>query len=167
MASPSSSSDCMLIESGEGEEQGGGAPASSGRGGRDEGDVLAGCGTAAVPPSGGAAGGDGEDDEEEEDLMVVGEKAGILDALPHARPECPTRRFTRDGAAASNALFCPRCYCFVCDIPASECEAWSSSGHCHAFLDAGMWTGERDARRLRRHSALQAGPPSSLSHMLS
>ena len=129
-------SDCVLIESG------------------DEGAAPAGRG--AVPPGGeegGAAGGDGG----EEDLMICGDKPGMLHFAPHSRSDCPTHPFTRGRPAepppASNVLFCPFCYCFVCNAPVKECSSWGQ--HCQADPKSAEAKAARSARSLRKHMALQ------------
>lgn len=59
---------------------------------------------------------------------------------PHLRSNCANHSYLivshlspsvsnpRDGH--SNGKFCRNCYCFVCEIPARDCENWMR--HCHA-----------------------------------
>ena len=73
--------------------------------------------------------------------------------LPHARHDCPNRRFVRDviqlqasgreqeaiQALETNAKTCDFCYCMLCDEPASECNRWSgdtiTADSCHCLAD--------------------------------
>ncbi len=56
----------------------------------------------------------------------------------------------------SNKKTCDQCYCFVCDVPASQCKSWAgsdiaaSSAHCLASnsgINAVTWTRLRDAKK--------------------
>ena len=43
---------------------------------------------------------------------------------PHKRVDCGVHNFDNK----QPELFCPKCYCAVCDIPASNCKGWKV--HC-------------------------------------
>ena len=45
----------------------------------------------------------------------------------------------------SNQSCCPNCYCYVCDIPASECTSWAA--HCNAYYSSNYW---KEQRRLKQ-----------------
>jgi len=49
--------------------------------------------------------------------------------LPHMRQHCLQHRHDPN-RNADNRRYCDKCYCYVCDILASECQEWSS--HCNA-----------------------------------
>ena len=73
--------------------------------------------------------------------------------LPHARHDCPNRRFVRDvlqlkasgreqeaiQALKTNAKTCDLCYCMLCDELASGCNRWSgdtiTADSCHCLAD--------------------------------
>jgi hypothetical protein len=64
---------------------------------------------------------------ESDDLEILGATGpNALSDFPHSRQDCVTHPMAR----ATAILFCKNCYCFVCDIKASECHLWRS--HCHA-----------------------------------
>ena len=60
--------------------------------------------------------------------------------LPHTRSECPKFPF----GESQNKTHCPKCYCYVCDIPVCQCTDWHE--HCHAH-DNAHWNQERYAKR--------------------
>ncbi|KAL7551056.1 hypothetical protein ACHAWF_014257 [Thalassiosira exigua] len=86
--------------------------------------------------------------------------------FPHARHLCGVRPFVFDADARGyendNDKRCPRCYCFACDVPASECERWEeasdgggsfgASGHCHAHDKDVRWTRLREAAAARKRA---------------
>ena len=61
------------------------------------------------------------------------------------------------GAFKANAMFCANCFCFVCDIPSSECKDWES--HAQATHTASMWRDKRAAAK----AALKAAEVASAS----
>ncbi|KXZ42250.1 hypothetical protein GPECTOR_175g218 [Gonium pectorale] len=72
----------------------------------------------------------GSDDE----VLVTGMVGQVTNRdLPHMRMHCAENPFSRD-EAATNALHCPQCFCFVCDLPVSQCKLWGTgrSKHHHA-----------------------------------
>lgn len=77
-------------------------------------------------------------------VEVVGEVRGsrALVDLPHLRFQCGVHAFS-DGEAA--LLHCANCFCFVCDVLASECATW----HTHAAA-----TDKDDASASQRRSLL-------------
>ena len=40
-----------------------------------------------------------------------------------------------------NELFCNNCFCYVCDVKASECQGWLTVGHCHGQVCLTGWKG--------------------------
>lgn len=56
-------------------------------------------------------------------------------SMAHPRDVCQQCVFTI-GLHASNAKFCAKCFCYVCDVPAGECKEWgngaSRTNHCNA-----------------------------------
>ena len=63
-------------------------------------------------------------------------------SLPHQRNHCQTHPFNSQNLNRRNHFICKKCYCFVCDKPASECKEWFdpdrpddlSAHHCNAYL---------------------------------
>ena len=60
--------------------------------------------------------------------------------LPHSRSNCTEHNFSPEEEGQYNAAtvplqdlvnakHCDKCYCYVCDVPASECIEWRT--HCH------------------------------------
>lgn len=104
-----------------------------------------------------------------DDVVLVG--TANENRLPHMRQHCPDNKFVQDIVAMSrsshmtatkrreleegtkdNVQCCDKCYCFVCDKPASECTSWGTEGqsnyssHCHASdagTDAPIWKKKR------------------------
>jgi hypothetical protein len=82
-----------------------------------------------------------------DDVELVGTKNSTR--LSHMRQHCTEHPFSVDPK-----LFCQDCYCYVCDVPASECETWERD-HCRATNTgptAYSW-------RLRREQAKNPKPP--------
>ena len=57
----------------------------------------------------------------EEDIQLV----GTLNEqrLPHMRQHCTEHPF-REAVVSGSRKFCSECYCYVCDIRASDCQRW-------------------------------------------
>lgn len=55
----------------------------------------------------------------------------------------------RAGAAGGqkNEQFCNNCFCYVCDVKASECQGWLTVGHCHAQDKDPYWRALREFTR--------------------
>ena len=89
-----------------------------------------------------AASGDG-------DLEVLGTSGPIsLVDFPHPREDCLMLKFS----ATEHKMFCKKCYCYVCDAPASSCSEWSV--HCDATRTEKKW---QDARtRAKQQTTVQA-----------
>ncbi|KAL7540666.1 hypothetical protein ACHAXR_010287, partial [Thalassiosira sp. AJA248-18] len=97
---------------------------------------------------------------DEEELTVVATKGqNALADFPHSRANCVTHPF----ATSDKKLHCINCYCYVCDIPAKDCKAWTY--HCEASHDNHRWRGERERakRRAREQTLASAHAPASRS----
>lgn len=72
-------------------------------------------------------------------LEIISHKKGVqpLQDYPHPRYVCSKYPFT----VSTAPTHCDKCYCFVCDVLAPKCLAWSE--HCQAD-DSQLW------RKLRR-----------------
>ena len=69
-----------------------------------------------------------DDDDDDDEVVFVGFSSPVL---PHTREHCPEYIFNRSDIVCSNNIRkCDKCYCYICDISASECKAWRS--HCNA-----------------------------------
>ncbi len=94
---------------------------------------------------------------EDDDIEIVGTKTDTaLVAMPHARCSCPTVHFivlpekeASEKVRSTNIKTCDKCYCWVCDVLASECNEWSR--HCMAFDRDPTW------KKLRAEKKSQAG----------
>ena len=109
--------------------------------------VLASPPLVTVPDSTGVAG---------EDAPMVGGD-NVVTFLPHTRQHCIHHPFDpadydRDHLSYKretidkNKEFCPQCHCYVCDMPAGECQSWFSatdghrvSNHCCANDTNAFW----------------------------
>mmetsp|Transcript_9063 Transcript_9063/g.22173 ORF Transcript_9063/g.22173 Transcript_9063/m.22173 type:complete len:178 (-) Transcript_9063:272-805(-) len=93
-----------------------------------------------------------KDDENDEEIEVVAETGkNPLSDFPHPRYDCVLKLFSKDPVT-----FCSNCYCYVCDVKASECKKWSLSGeheedsHCFAESQVMKWKRRRSRLRSRR-----------------
>jgi len=97
--------------------------------------------------------------EEEDDMVVVGDKLFAAGDMPHARESCFSYAFVKPtpaeqgmwgGAPADatrtskNVLYCSMCYCYVCDVKASDCGEWQE--HCNATYKEHRWKVEKGNR---------------------
>lgn len=109
---------------------------------------------APAPVRSAARGGSGPD----ADVAVVGARTQLqaLVDYPHFRFQCVVEPFKRQ-RASKKEKFCPRCFCYVCDIPAADCRRWKL--HSKAVDSALRWRNEREANleaRRQRHAAQPA-----------
>eukprot|EP00198_Chlamydomonas_reinhardtii_P009280 XP_001698617.1 predicted protein [Chlamydomonas reinhardtii] len=85
--------------------------------------------------------------------------------LPHPRPHCSNQRYRESqfGADVANVAHCPQCFCYVCDVKASECAFWGTgilgSDHANAHPDNTYWA------RLRMRARV-AKPPAARQRLL-
>ncbi|KAG2441423.1 hypothetical protein HYH02_010011 [Chlamydomonas schloesseri] len=87
---------------------------------------------------------------DDEELIITGLTGQVATRdLPHPRPDCADHAFT-SGISTANAQRCGQCYCFVCDVKASECDFWGTGArerdHCNA-RQLGYWKRLRQAMR--------------------
>ncbi|XP_019616372.1 PREDICTED: uncharacterized protein LOC109463918 isoform X1 [Branchiostoma belcheri] len=78
-----------------------------------------------------------------EDFVVTYFKPSDTIKYPHAREDCMVHKF-QSGTSVSNATFCDSCYCYVCDIPAKECQQWTQDKHCNAYSKDNSWKLKRN-----------------------
>ena len=78
---------------------------------------------------GGASGLDAAAEDDDEIEVVGGKGEGHDFVYPHLRSCCTAKPF--NPGKATNEAFCAECYCYICDVPASECVSWAGQ-HCHA-----------------------------------
>ena len=64
--------------------------------------------------------------------------------LPHLRPDCTIHPF-KEG---NKRNYCPKCYCYVCDFPVSECQKWVE--HCLANPKDSHWKALRVVYREKK-----------------
>ena len=75
-----------------------------------------------------------------EDCYIVGSRGTFPNInFPHLREECGVFFFDSDDA--SN-LFCSKCFCYVCDVPASICTSWKR--HRYARSTHFIWQNMRE-----------------------
>ena len=100
--------------------------------------------------------------ESDDEVHIVGVTMGALTAAaPHFRYlGCPTYpAITTAGSDATQ--FCGNCYCYMCDKPAAQCEAWTAAEapHCkaaprrHALPDSVDYEALRAAARRHNEAA--------------
>lgn len=94
------------------------------------------------------------------DVQCVGSRVGVraLVDYPHFRFQCVVEAFKRQ-RAAKKERFCVRCFCYVCDIPASECKEWRV--HAKAVDSVHKWRVERESRLETRRRKDQATSPAA------
>ena len=78
-----------------------------------------------------------------DDVEFVGGNVIVASEMPHARESCTQFPFCTV-PTSSNERRCHFCYCYVCDIIASECLEWTK--HCNASYRVEIWRRERKMR---------------------
>ncbi|KAJ8609823.1 hypothetical protein CTAYLR_008121 [Chrysophaeum taylorii] len=87
-----------------------------------------------------------QQDEDEDEVEVVGTTGeNAITDYPHPRECCVIKPF-KAGDVAMCRETCPKCCCYACDAPASECRAWET--HCVATRKSPRWVAERE--RIKR-----------------
>ena len=138
---PSSGMGNMMMQGGGGNGggNGGGGGVGGGGGGGGGGGMGLGGGSGILMQGGGGSGGAQPDmlkdagmqdsDEEKPQACVLLSSTGSFSAdLPHPRAHCMVRQFLvsndRVGSeeGGNNEGYCPNCFCYVCDVKASECQ---------------------------------------------
>ena len=94
----------------------------------------------------------GADDDGDEEIKIIRETGkNPLSDFAHPRYDCVMKPFDKDPEA-----FCPNCYCYVCDVKASECDHWKINGeneddfHCYAESSIIKWKRRRSRLRNKR-----------------
>lgn len=84
-------------------------------------------------------------EEEDGECLLVGSKGtNALTDFPHSRENCVLAPIAT-GKSKSNEKHCANCYCYVCDIPATDCKTWRQ--HCHARHKISKWQKLREQLR--------------------
>mmetsp|Transcript_22363 Transcript_22363/g.22694 ORF Transcript_22363/g.22694 Transcript_22363/m.22694 type:complete len:205 (+) Transcript_22363:151-765(+) len=80
------------------------------------------------------------------DIQVIGStgKNAIAD-FAHPRGDCVNYPFEN---GPKSKLYCPKCYCYVCDVLVSECTKWDT--HCQAVRSVSKWQSQREYQRSKR-----------------
>ncbi|KAL4518653.1 hypothetical protein Ndes2437B_g00741 [Nannochloris sp. 'desiccata'] len=100
----------------------------------------------------------------DDEVMLVSTNGGEdWTSLPHTRDLCRQCPF-KVGMNSSNAKYCDRCFCYICDCPASECKEWGSGNarthHCNATSKSPNYRTQRQ-ERLKKYRADGARPHSA------
>jgi len=100
----------------------------------------------------------GMQDSDEDELVIVGCSGAFSAELPHARAHCVNRphRIVKDRVGVegdNNEQYCPNCFCYVCDVKASQCQGWLRVGHCHAHDKDPYWRALREFTRIEMLSS--------------
>ncbi|GLC42798.1 hypothetical protein PLESTM_001380900 [Pleodorina starrii] len=86
----------------------------------------------------------------DEDLVITGATGQVPTRdLAHPRHACAEHSF-QSAASTSNASWCPQCFCFVCDVKASECRFWGTGARERDHANArplGYWKSLREEAR--------------------
>lgn len=79
------------------------------------------------------------------DVECVGSRVGVVALVdyPHFRFQCVIEPFKRQ-RHTKKLRYCPRCYCYVCDVLASNCKEWDE--HAKAIDTVHKWRVEREAK---------------------
>jgi hypothetical protein len=94
-------------------------------------------------------GGETNDDDEIQLVGTVNEQK-----LPHMRPHCLEHVYQSSTGIHQNQRFCDLCYCYVCDVKASDCEEWNT--HCLATDQGPRASYWRNQRALSKNTPAQA-----------
>ena len=83
-------------------------------------------------------------DNDDADVRIIGSTgSNALADFAHSREDCVTNPFSKDPK-----VYCPKCYCYVCDIKASDCTKWDS--HFQAKRSEIKWRSHRSKVRSKR-----------------
>lgn len=84
-----------------------------------------------------------------EDVECIGSHVGVraLADYPHFRFHCLIHPFKRQ-RYHNKLKTCQRCFCYVCDIPAYQCQEWNQ--HAKAVDSLQKWRNERNRRLQQR-----------------
>jgi len=104
----------------------------------------------------GAADNNKNDDTDDDEIAVTSSNATNPNIdYPHSRNRCGIHSFCIISHPRSsnseeindeneiNVKYCAKCYCYVCDAPASTCNRWMND-HCHAHGGDGMYVRMRE-----------------------
>jgi len=106
--------------------------------------------TTLSPPAAASSKSNNNNNANEDDIAVVGTRNHHR--LPHARQHCTEKPFQIDtgyslaASRAVNSEVCDCCYCYVCDVPATECKGNWNEDHCLATdqgQDKAYWAKRR------------------------
>ena len=82
---------------------------------------------------------------DKEEVVFIGETENPLSTMPHPRYLCANNHFSNSQINDNqNHMFCSNCFCYVCDIPASECQEWNK--HKNAFKSS-YWETQRSYKK--------------------
>lgn len=94
----------------------------------------------------------------EDDVLYTGRKGEIaLSDFPHCRENCVNFSFI----VGKEKEYCQNCFCYVCDIPASQCQIWEE--HCRASHKLPQWRQAREAQKVKQQKQDNSKPTSSTS----
>jgi hypothetical protein len=92
----------------------------------------------------------------DEDVEIVGATGpNALEDFPHPRQDCVSFPMQK-----KPGLFCKNCYCYVCDVRASECPSWTF--HCEAKAGVHGWERKRKTERTKRKQQESCKPAKSV-----
>jgi hypothetical protein len=86
-----------------------------------------------------------QDNDDDVDIRIIGSTGNnALADFAHSREDCVIYPFS----SKDPKVCCPKCYCYVCDIKASDCTKWDI--HCQAKRNEIKWTRQRSKVRNKR-----------------
>lgn len=84
----------------------------------------------------------------DDELEILG--VTRAEVLPHCRADCPVDVYkptdnVKIGPYMSNAKFCDKCFCYICDKAAKDCASWAKERepHCNANSKEACWKARR------------------------
>ena len=86
----------------------------------------------------------------QDDVVILSQSGTFSSDLPHARAHCTKKPFKivkdrlGEEGGQGNEQYCENCFCYVCDVRASECQGWLRVGHCHANEKESFWRALRE-----------------------
>ena len=100
--------------------------------------------------------------DEDDGIEFVGGNVEIAMDMPHQRESCYKFPFSTSKLEVNtNQRYCPNCYCYVCEVKASDCTEWKI--HCNATHKNGAFKTERSIRKSKLFKLMS---PKSLSLFL-
>eukprot|EP00941_MAST-03F_sp_MAST-3F-sp1_P001903 g1903.t1 len=89
----------------------------------------------------------------------TGASSSVVFRMPHSRHDCPKYVWKEATPSERRLNVCKFCYCYICDVPVSECREWGEDGgrHYNAYKSS-LYDAERLSKRKEKEQSLRVSP---------